>query len=281
MYFQETAFENVVRKFANILSQSQCVNQDMAKSFDVLLYSGHYFRSLSSQVRRVLGFLLWVHYNNVIMSAMASQITSPTIVYSTVYSGAHQRNHQNFASLAFLRGIHWWPVNSPHKRPVTRKIFPFDDVIMWNFDQHLTSLFSCCLEYRFVLDRVISRIDHIRVVKGYVKHIRYVTYYIASLWWLENGPLEMVVDNVPNGINPASAARYRRPYWMTSSDPQRRHKVIDTKSDVLVSNEGKVVAKFRPTTGRHFGFIISWDRNKIVDIFLDNTPYWRHQATMG
>ena len=29
-----------------------------------------------------------------------------------------------------MRGIHRGPVNSPHKRPVTRKMFPFDDVIM-------------------------------------------------------------------------------------------------------------------------------------------------------
>ena len=64
------------------------------------------------------------------MSAMASQITSLTIVYSTVYSGADQRKHQSSASLSFMRGIHRWPVNSPHKGPVTRKMFPFDDVIM-------------------------------------------------------------------------------------------------------------------------------------------------------
>ena len=64
------------------------------------------------------------------MGAMASQITRLTIVYSTVYSGADQRKHQNSASLAFVWGIHRWPVNSPHKWPVTRKMFSFDDVIM-------------------------------------------------------------------------------------------------------------------------------------------------------
>ena len=64
------------------------------------------------------------------MGAMASQITSLTIVYSTVYSGADQRKHQSSASLAFVRGIHWVLVNTPHKGPVTRKMFPFDDVIM-------------------------------------------------------------------------------------------------------------------------------------------------------
>ena len=73
--------------------------------------------------------LQW-HYNYVIMGAITSQITSLTIVYSTVYSDADQRKHQSSASLAFVWGIHRWSVNSPHKWPVTRKMFPFDDVIM-------------------------------------------------------------------------------------------------------------------------------------------------------
>ena len=64
------------------------------------------------------------------MGAMASQITSLTTVYSTVYSDADQRKHQSSASLAFVRGIHRGPANSPHKWPVTRKMFPFHDVIM-------------------------------------------------------------------------------------------------------------------------------------------------------
>ena len=65
------------------------------------------------------------HYNDVIMSTMASKITKLTIVYSAVYSDADQRKHQSSASLAFVRGIHRGPVNSPHKEPVTRKMFPF------------------------------------------------------------------------------------------------------------------------------------------------------------
>ena len=64
------------------------------------------------------------------MSEIASQITGLTIVYSTVNSVADQRKHQSYASLAFVRGIHRRPVNSPHKGPVTGKMFPFDDVIM-------------------------------------------------------------------------------------------------------------------------------------------------------
>ena len=59
------------------------------------------------------------HYDDVIMGAMVSQITSLTIVYPTVYSGVDQSKYQSSASLAFV-----------HKWPVTRKMFPFDDVIM-------------------------------------------------------------------------------------------------------------------------------------------------------
>ena len=68
------------------------------------------------------------------MRTIASQTTSLTIVYSTVYSGADQRKHQSSVSLAFVRGIYRGPVYSPHKWPVTRKMFPFDDVIMENSD---------------------------------------------------------------------------------------------------------------------------------------------------
>ena len=74
--------------------------------------------------------ILTIHCNDVIMSVMASQITSLTIIYSTVCSGANQRKYQSSVSLAFVRGIHRSPVNSPHKGPVTRKMFPFDNVIM-------------------------------------------------------------------------------------------------------------------------------------------------------
>ena len=70
------------------------------------------------------------HYSDVIMGAVAYQITSLTIVYPTVYLGADQRIHQISASLTFVRGIPRWLVNSPHKGLVRRKMFPFCDVIM-------------------------------------------------------------------------------------------------------------------------------------------------------
>ena len=85
------------------------------------------------------------HYSDVIMGAIASQITSLTIVYSNVYSDADQRKHQSSASLVFVRG----PVNSPHKWPVTRKIFPFDDVIMalWHSCFPLRAIHCNCVSY--------------------------------------------------------------------------------------------------------------------------------------
>ena len=64
---------------------------------------------------------LSMHYNDVVTGMMASQISSLTIVYSTIYSGVDQRKHQSSASLAFVQGIHQWPVNSLHKCPVTPK----------------------------------------------------------------------------------------------------------------------------------------------------------------
>ena len=68
------------------------------------------------------GTLQWRH----------NQISSLTSVNSTVYSGADQRKYQCSASLAFVKGIHQWLVNSLHKGPVTRKMFPFYDVIKEN-----------------------------------------------------------------------------------------------------------------------------------------------------
>ena len=73
------------------------------------------------------------HYSNVIMGDMASQITSISTVCSVVCSGAHQRKHQSSVSLAFVMGIHRWPVDSSHRGPVMRKMFPFDDAIICIF----------------------------------------------------------------------------------------------------------------------------------------------------
>ena len=80
----------------------------------------------STQCRQMTGnsrIRTCIYHNDVIMGAIASQISSLIIVYPIVYSDADWRKHQSSASLAFLRGIHRVPVNSPRKWPVTRKCF--------------------------------------------------------------------------------------------------------------------------------------------------------------
>ena len=99
------------------------------------------------------------HYNDVIMGVMASQITRLTIVYSTVYSGVDQRKHQSSASLALVRGIHQWPVNSLDKGPVMRKMFPFDDVIMHVKTDVKCIWFGCVLIYFSFIEFLVNSND--------------------------------------------------------------------------------------------------------------------------
>ena len=115
----------------------------------------------------------WMHYNDVIMDTIASQITSLTIVYSTVYSDADQRKHQSSASLAFVRGIHRGPVNSPHKWPVTRKMFPFDDVIMAppGLEELIIQLFAVWRENLKYCDRISILVFFVTTTPHIVKDI--------------------------------------------------------------------------------------------------------------
>ena len=82
-----------------------------------------------------------LHYSDVIMSTMASQITNVWIVYSTICSGADQRKHQNSASLAF-EGYSPVAGEFPHKGSVMRKMFPFNDVTMSVYEISLAGLAS-------------------------------------------------------------------------------------------------------------------------------------------
>ena len=105
------------------------------KASDIALEYNTILNALTGDLYGAFFCVLWRkiprdHCSDVIVGSMASEITNLTIVYSIVYSSADQRKHQSSASLAFVRGIHRWPLNSPHKGPVTRKMFPFDDVIM-------------------------------------------------------------------------------------------------------------------------------------------------------
>ena len=78
-----------------------------------------------------------IHYSDVIMSTLASQITYMTIVWSTACSGIDQRKHQSSASLAFVKGIHQWLVDSPHKGPVTWEMCPFDVIMSKMNDKYM------------------------------------------------------------------------------------------------------------------------------------------------
>ena len=70
------------------------------------------------------------HCSDVIMSVMASQITDISIICSTVCSGVDQRRHQSSASLAFVRGIHRWPVDCSHKQYAAHDIRRVREVSM-------------------------------------------------------------------------------------------------------------------------------------------------------
>ena len=74
------------------------------------------------------------HYSGVIMCAMTAQIIGASIIYWTVCSGISKK-HQSSVSLAFVRGIRRWPVNSRHKGPVTRNMVSFDDVTLAKYIQ--------------------------------------------------------------------------------------------------------------------------------------------------
>ena len=154
------------------------------------------------------------------MSAMASQINGLSIGYSVVCSGADQRKHQSSASLAFVRGIHRWPVNSPHKGPATPKMFPFDDVIMFFFQEAFETLQTQGLvichrvrpvssyddvlraelrEYRQYLEHQKAlMVDHFRGLSGSDDYIKNVVHEVTGqvLSDLEEGPWFRTTENM-------------------------------------------------------------------------------------
>ena len=86
-----------------------------------LLHSHFTATNHGSKDQRITVTSRWARWR---LTLLASRLFAPTVC-----SGADQRRHQNFASLAFVRGIHRWPVDSPHKGQVMRKVFPYDDLI--------------------------------------------------------------------------------------------------------------------------------------------------------
>ena len=83
----------------------------------------------------------WRHYSDAIINTATSQTTGVSIVCTIVCSGADQRKHQSYGSLRFVRGIHRWPVNSPHKGPVPRKMF-YLMTSSWRKEEHLSCSIS-------------------------------------------------------------------------------------------------------------------------------------------
>ena len=120
--------------------------------------------------------------------------------------GADQRKHQSSASLAFVWGIHRRPVNSPHKGPVTRKMFPFDDVIMNSF------------KHFYLCETQVANTFWFSVKMTSWYGVSWETYVIA------NGASPCLTYNTQNSLGiltlevPRDFPRSRRPFWMTSSD---------------------------------------------------------------
>ena len=85
------------------------------------------------------------------------------------------KKNQNSGSLAFLRGIHRWPVDSSHKWPVTRKMFPFDNVIMFLWG---VFTFSIC-SYHSVVCGLIPR--HYNVSKNHQLEICFRTVFAVDV----------------------------------------------------------------------------------------------------
>ena len=93
-----------------------------------LLVCGEYYGLFVGCLRLIsslLPILQWCHNGR---DGVSNH--QPHYCYPTVCSGADQRKHQSSASLVFVRGIHHWTANYPHKGPVTQKMCPFGDAIM-------------------------------------------------------------------------------------------------------------------------------------------------------
>ena len=122
------------------------------------------------------------------MSEMASQTTSLMVVYTTVYSGANQRKYQSSVSLAFVRGIHRWPVNSLHKGPGMQKMFPFDDVFMhrisvmiWEYLFIPSFIFSILL-YQFQIKQQCYLTKQMGIIMEW-NSTQTIQSWITENWW--------------------------------------------------------------------------------------------------
>ena len=118
-----------------------------------------------------------LHYNDAIMDSMTSQITSLTIVYSVVYSGADQRKHQSSASLAFVWGIHrdrWIP---PQMASNTENVS-----IWWRHHDH-TCIIRGAFEISNALKRGIQNVIVCVIFQHFFKHVKTGSGNCKQLKW--------------------------------------------------------------------------------------------------
>ena len=168
IFRQKTGFENVIFKTMTMLCRTLLVTPRTSRLQSTSCYvikSRRYFIqptrrlgaqrmfshiwtfSINRRSRKTIGHLFYMllkHYSDVIIGAIGVSNHQP---YDCLLN--RLRKHQSSASLAFVWGIHRWPVNSPHKAPVTQKMFPFDDVIMSNVC-HLNAICEFNMECRSV-----------------------------------------------------------------------------------------------------------------------------------
>ena len=98
----ETKWSPLCRRYFTLVFLAESIHILILASLGLWLYSGISV-SVITGARVWPRMYMWGHCDDVIMDAIASQITSLTIVYSIVYSDADQRKHQSSASLAFVR----------------------------------------------------------------------------------------------------------------------------------------------------------------------------------
>ena len=80
-----------------------------------------------------------------------------------------------------LQGFHRWPVNSPHKGPVTRKMFPFDDVIREPFNPQYRGLETP------PQDLILRRILSARGIEPQSLYMVTPMHEIKQLWHIASG----------------------------------------------------------------------------------------------
>ena len=122
-----------------------------------------------------------------------NNFTGNSTVYPTVCLGAHKK-HKSSASLAIVRGINRWPVDSPYNGPVTRKMFPFDDVIMWNFVSVFSrKMLSLTIGNRSPVPQYFVITDACRVLRVCSTNFHVFVYTVIQACHIsQSGPRELI-----------------------------------------------------------------------------------------